>query len=599
MAAPENGAPGGVSSEARGEQIGRYQVITRLSRGGMAELFLGFTAGPGGFRKYVALKRILPDARDNAQFARMFLDEARITAAFNHPNIAQVYELGQQEDGLFLAMEFISGQDLDHLSAECRRRQERLPLGMSLSVMRDVCQALHYAHTFTDPSGRPSPIIHRDVAQKNIMVTYDGVVKLLDFGIAKARNSLERTRAGTVKGTAGYMSPEQVHGEPLDGRSDVFSAGVVLWELVTGERLFAAETERLEMFNVLQAPIPPPSETVEGVSEALSTVILRALDRNPGARWQSSKELARALEQVGGELLFDADQRAALMRKLFAQKMAATRALLEAADPSVGGEADAVSWQQPEALAQGLRGDTEVLEPKAPAEMKGRGKKRSLARKAPADTAPQGVDEAARRAPTTQVSAPPVEERSWGGGRGLNLLLWALVLLGIGAGVGFLVINETQGQGVGPPPEPPGPLPVYAPQLKTFPEPGQPAVTPGAALDGGTEAPGPAGAGPAVAAGKTGPGEGPEGGEKEPEDKGGKARVAQGKMTLIIHPEAEVLLGKRSLGKTPLFNTPLPVGTHLLRIVGPDGKRRQLSVPIKKGETTKLRFGLEDIPERR
>ena len=587
MAAPENGAPGKSSYDYRGVQIGKYQVITRLSVGGMAELFLGFTAGPGGFRKYVAIKRILPNVRTNEQFGRMFLDEARITAAFNHPNITQVYELGQEEDGLYLAMEFIAGQDLDHLSAACRRRNEPVPLGMSLSVMRDVCQALHYAHTFTDPSGRPSPIVHRDVAQKNIMVTYDGVVKLLDFGIAKARNSLERTKVGFVKGTAGYMSPEQVRGQPLDGRSDVFSTGVVLWELVTGERLFAAETEREEMKMILDAPIPVPRNKVVGVSEELSAVILRALDRNPGARWQSAKELARAIEQAGGELLFDGDQRAALMRQLFEQKMVATRALLETVDPRVSSEGGAVPWMdEPGPLAQGPRQGTQVLEEKPPvapppAEKKGRGKKKSGGEKAPSE----GMTEeraASSRAPTTQVSAAPVEDLTES--RSLNKLLLAFVVVGVGLGVGFVVLNEAQKQPqLGPPPaEPAGPLQAYTPQLKVFPEPGQPTglVPDGGVVEGGT----------AVA------GEDAKADEKEPEEKSGKARVAQGKMTLIIHPEAEVMFGKKSLGKTPLFNTPLPAGTHLLRIVGADGKKRRLSVPIKKGETTMLRLGLDDIP---
>jgi serine/threonine-protein kinase len=593
MAAPENGAPGKSSYDYRGVQIGKYQVITRLSVGGMAELFLGFTAGPGGFRKYVAIKRILPNVRTNEQFGRMFLDEARITAAFNHPNITQVYELGEEEDGLYLAMEFIAGQDLDHVSAACRRRNEPVPLGMSLSVMRDVCQALHYAHTFTDPSGRPSPIIHRDVAQKNVMVTYDGVVKLLDFGIAKARNSLERTRAGMVKGTAGYMSPEQVRGQPLDGRSDVFSAGVVLWELVTGERLFAAETEREEMKKILDAPIASPRHKVVGVSEELAAVILRALERNPGARWQTAKELARAIEQAGGELLFDGDQRAALMRQLFEQKMVATRALLETADPRVSGEGSAVPWVEgPEAPGQQPRQGAQALEEKPPvaappAEKKGRGKQKAGGEKAASPRMSEEIA-ASSRAPTTQVSAAPVEDAS--GSKPLNLLLLGLVVVGIGLGVGFVVMNETQGQGGGPPPpEPPGTLQAFSPQLKVFPEPGQPTglVPDGGVVEGGTAV---------VASGKSGPGEEPRGEEKDTEERSGKARVAQGKLTLIINPEAEVMFGKKSLGKTPLFNAPLPVGTHLLRIVGQDGKRRKLSVPIKKGETTMLRLGLDDIP---
>ncbi|HLK99586.1 MAG TPA: serine/threonine-protein kinase [Myxococcaceae bacterium] len=597
------------ANDTQGEQIGKFQVITRLSVGGMAELFLGFTAGPGGFRKYVALKRILPDVRTNEQFVRMFLDEARITAAFNHPNIAQVYELGEEDDGLYLAMEFISGQDLERVASAHRRRGERVPLGMSLSVMRDVCHALHYAHTFTDPSGRASPIIHRDVAQKNIMVTYDGVVKLLDFGIAKARNSLERTRVGTVKGTAGYMSPEQVRGLPLDGRSDVFSVGVVLWELVTGERLFAAENEREEMKKILDAPIVSPRQKTPGVSEELASVILRALERNPGTRWPNAKELARALEQVGGELLFDSDQRAALMRGLFEHKMQTTRALLEMADPRQSGELAALPWQpdaEPDAPAP--RPATQVLEerdtapesvaqwdtaPRAPvvapaSEKKTRVRKKLMSE--PDAGAKKNLGLAGLAAGKTQVSAQAIEDVS--DNKKLNAVLMVLVVLGIGLGVGFMVINERQGQAAGPPPpEPSGPLQAFTPQLRVFPEPGQPPATESATADGGV----PEG-GPAVATGRPGAGEEPRADGKEPEEKSGKARVAQGKMTLIINPEAEVLLGKKSLGKTPLFNTPLPVGTHLLRIVGADGKRRKLSVPIKKGETTMLRLGLNDIP---
>ncbi|MHB8879329.1 MAG: serine/threonine protein kinase, partial [Myxococcaceae bacterium] len=250
------GLPGGELH--RGSRIGKYEILTQLSVGGMAELFLGFTAGPGGFRKYVVVKRILPDVRANEQFVKMFLDEARITAAFNHPNIAQVFDLGEEEDGLYLAMEFISGQNLNQVTRACATRRAVLPIAFSVAVARDVCSALHYAHHFTDPAGRAFPVIHRDVAQKNVMVTYEGVVKLLDFGIAKAKGSLGRTTAGMVKGTTGYMSPEQVRGDEIDGRSDVFSVGVMLHELITGRRLFAADTELEEMKLILDAPIPRP-----------------------------------------------------------------------------------------------------------------------------------------------------------------------------------------------------------------------------------------------------------------------------------------------------------------------------------------------------
>ncbi len=597
MAAPGKGAPVGSDDPYRGEQIGKYQIITQLSMGGMAELFLGFTAGPGGFRKYVAIKRILPDVRSNETFVRMFLDEARITAAFNHPNITQVFELGQEDDGLFLAMEFIAGQNLDQLAAAYRRRQEPIPLELSVAVMRDVCQALHYAHTFTDPSGRASPIIHRDVAQKNIMVTYDGVVKLLDFGIAKARNSLERTRVGMVKGTSGYMSPEQVRGEKLDGRSDVFSVGVVLWELATGERLFAGKTERDEMMNILEAPIPPPRHPSMGMFDGLAPVILRALERDPERRFQNAKELAQALEKASGRQLFDGDKRAAVMRELFEKKVAATRALLESADDSASGALEDLFSSLPP-----KRNSTEIYEekaPKAPAP-------KASPRKAPAfedeissvKLDPALTEEEVRIA-DTQAAPRTLRDSTPSSGKALNTVLWIAVLTSIVLGGGYLVLTLTKKLNEDVQPEPT--VKTYTdPRLKVFPEPGHPVPPAGEASDAGTAA-----ANTAVAE-STKPQEGkaPQSGTKEGtsakggEDKPSKGnRGAQGKMTLVIIPEAQVFLGKRPLGKTPLFNTPMPAGTNLLRIVGPDKKQRVLSVPIEAGKTAMHRFSLNDIPE--
>src|SRR3954470_23306975 len=231
----------------RGDKIGTYEVLTQLSVGGMAELFLCFTQGAGAFRKFVVVKRILPDVKTNDSYVKMFYDEARITSVLHHPNIAQVLDLGGEGEAAYITMEFIAGQNLNQISAVCQKRKRLIPLGLSVSVCRDVCHALHYAHTVKDAGGRESPIIHRDVAQKNVMVTYEGAVKLLDFGIAKARGSLGRTIAGMVKGTTGYMSPEQVQAKSLDGRSDIFSVGVMLYEMLTGRRLFSAQTEEEEM----------------------------------------------------------------------------------------------------------------------------------------------------------------------------------------------------------------------------------------------------------------------------------------------------------------------------------------------------------------
>ncbi|MDC0711919.1 serine/threonine-protein kinase [Stigmatella sp. ncwal1] len=551
----------------RGELIGKYEVITQLSVGGMAELFLGFTSGPGGFRKYVAIKRILPDVRSNEQFERMFLDEARITAAFNHPNIAQVYELGQEDDGLFLAMEFVAGQNLDQLTDACRRRRQPLPLGMSLAVGRDVCMALHYAHTFAGPSGRPSPVIHRDVAQKNIMVTYDGVVKLLDFGIAKARGSLERTHVGTVKGTAGYMSPEQVRGDPIDGRSDLFSLGVVLWELVTGQRLFEGKTERDEMVNILEAPIPSPRQRAGQVSEEVSAVILKALERNAGDRWQSGRDMARALEDAAGRMMFDTDRRAALMRSLFQSKMASTRALLDSADV---GKAPAPSGPEPAVIVSPDVGEPESWEPSTP-----------LPRAEDEELAAEAASLSARA-----TALPEDDSVTRDATRGP----WAIILLALVVGGGFLIWKLVPALDEQVEPEPKVPA-FVDPRLRQFPESGQPIPPPVQAADAGSAAV----AEPVEQTGKKE--ETP--GKKEtgkPSKRG--APVQTGLLTLVITPEASVFLDNELLGRTPIFNKAMRTGTHYLLVLGPDGQKRRLSVPIKAGKPVVLKLSLNEIPLR-
>jgi len=596
MSAPVRGAPQSQNSALvdphQGERIGRYQVLTQLSVGGMAELFLGFTSGPGGFRKYVALKRILPDARGDEQFEKMFLDEARITAALNHPNIGQVFELGQDGEGLFLAMEFIAGQNLNQVAHVCRRRGKVLPVGFTLAVVRDVCLALHYAHAFTTPGGKPSPVIHRDVSQKNVMVTYDGVVKLLDFGIAKARDGVVRTQAGMVKGTTGYMSPEQVRGEPLDGRSDLFAAGVMLHELLTGQRLFSAETERQEMEMILNAPIPVPD--VPGLPAEVAAVVLKALAREREERYASGRELARALEAAAGPLLMDSEQRAAFMLEHFQDRMQATRRLLESAEEvkeplaletagmAPAGEEPEMAPTDPNPPPRGVR--PEKTEAKPP--VRGQGGRRTETGEAPATgvlTTGRRVTQERPAAPReTQLTAPPTR-----GGMGkFWAAIIALLVVGGSAGYGAMklvaAMKAQEAEGT------PIPLPVgdLSPMTPIQP-PGQKKA------DSGATAQATAPAQPAAEA---------QEGKEDPAKKEGDSEpvrnVRQGALTLVILPEAEVFLNGRSLGKTPLIKTPVPVGRHLLRIKGADGKRRQLSVPIRAGKTAQFKLKLTDIPER-
>ncbi|RKH16958.1 serine/threonine protein kinase [Corallococcus sp. CA047B] len=315
----------------RGRRIGKYEILTRLSMGGMAELFLAFTSGPGGFRKFVAVKQILPDIKKDDQFVKMFLDEARITAAFSHANIGQVFDLGEEDGELYLAMEFLPGQNLEQVVKMAAKRNYALPLGFSARVVRDTCLGLHYAHHFMDPSGRPVAVVHRDVSPKNVMITYDGVVKVIDFGIAKARGKLGRTQVGTVKGTSGYMSPEQVRDKGLDGRSDQFSTGVMLHELLVGQRLFSAPGEAAVMMQIVDGDIPVPRSLNAAIPEALEAVVLKSLSRDAAQRFGTCREMARAIEASLGSELYDEDQMTAVMGELFEEKRQKTRTLLELA----------------------------------------------------------------------------------------------------------------------------------------------------------------------------------------------------------------------------------------------------------------------------
>ncbi len=315
----------------RGRRIGKYEILTRLSMGGMAELFLAYTAGPGGFRKFVAVKQILPDIKKDDQFVKMFLDEARITAAFSHANIGQVFDLGEEEGELYLAMEFISGQNLEQFVKRAKKRDVPIPIGFSARVVRDACLGLHYAHHFTDASGKPAPVVHRDVSPKNVMITYSGDVKMIDFGIAKAKGRLNRTQVGIVKGTSGYMSPEQVRNETLDGRTDLFAAAVMLHELVTSSRLFTAPSDAAMMMKIVEGEVQQPRNLNPEVSKQLSDVIMKGLSRKRENRFGSGKEFARAIEQAVPDL-WEEEQCAELMSSLFDDKIQTTRALLELAN---------------------------------------------------------------------------------------------------------------------------------------------------------------------------------------------------------------------------------------------------------------------------
>jgi serine/threonine-protein kinase len=258
----------------------------------------------------------------------MFLEEARISAGLSHANIAQVFDLRCEDDELYLAMEYIAGEDASQILRMTAKRQAFVPIGLTAMVVRDSCSALHYAHNFVDPLGEHAPVIHRDIAPKNVMVTYSGAVKVVDFGIAKMMRASQLASTTSVKGSSGYMSPEQIEGKPVDARSDIFSLGVLMHELLAGRRLFVADEHGFAPPD--PSRIVPPHQLNPAVPEAMSAIVMRALEFEPSRRFASAKEMGRAVEEATPEI-YDEERTASFMRTLFASRIEMVRMLLRSA----------------------------------------------------------------------------------------------------------------------------------------------------------------------------------------------------------------------------------------------------------------------------
>jgi serine/threonine protein kinase len=282
---------------SEGIVYGDYYLLGRLNTGGMAEVFLGKRLGDAVGSRVLAVKRILTQFSDDSQIVQMFEDEARIARRLHHPNICEVYDEGVHNKQLYLVMEFIHGKDLRVMSQRARKAGERISYAVTAFVSAAIADALEYAHTLKSPTGEPEPIVHRDVSPQNILVSYDGVPKLIDFGIAKAKNRVVETRVGLVKGKYGYMSPEQATGGALDGRSDVFSLGVVLYELATGLQPFRAASDVSTLRKVARAAAMPASTVNAALPARLASIIDTCLQRDPAKRYQSAALLAADLRE--------------------------------------------------------------------------------------------------------------------------------------------------------------------------------------------------------------------------------------------------------------------------------------------------------------
>jgi serine/threonine-protein kinase len=280
------------------ETFGSYRLVWLLCQGGMAELYLALRSGIEGFEKVVALKRILPSITQEPAFIGMFLDEARLAAKLDHPNIVRIYDLGEIDEQYFMAMEYLPGEDLRDIYRRARELRAHVPIDVACSVLHDAALALDFAHNLTDANGVAMSLVHRDVSPSNIIVTYHGATKLVDFGIAKARNSSVQTQAGSFKGKLPYSSPEALRGDGVDHRADIFGMGIVLWELLTNKRLFRRDNYAAIVHAVKHDPIPPPSTIRSEIGADLDQVVMRALERDRDRRFQTALEMQTALEGV-------------------------------------------------------------------------------------------------------------------------------------------------------------------------------------------------------------------------------------------------------------------------------------------------------------
>ncbi len=279
------------------ERIGRYEVLEEIASGGMATVYLGRSQGLRGFSRLVAIKRLHPHLLDQDDFVSMFLDEARLAARIRHPNVVATLDVDDQ-DGLYLVMEYIEGDRLLGIIRSTKHAAVKIPTPIVLRIATDLLSGLHAAHDLLDEDGSPLNIVHRDVSPPNVLVGFDGITKLTDFGIAKAASQLTTTREGQLKGKIAYMAPEQAAGDPVDRTTDVFASGIVLWEMLTARRLFKRDNDVATLNAVLSAKLSPVASLVPDIDPAIDGVVMRALERHPSDRWPTAAAFADALDSA-------------------------------------------------------------------------------------------------------------------------------------------------------------------------------------------------------------------------------------------------------------------------------------------------------------
>jgi serine/threonine-protein kinase len=297
MAPAETAKPAGAAEVP--ETYGRFRLTGRIGVGGMAEVFRAVVKGPQGWERELVVKRILPQLSGNSEFTKMFIREAKISALLVHPNIVQTFEFGEAEGTYFIAMEGVQGVTLRELLTRLKKDRRTIPFMIVADIAKQVCTGLDYAHSLRGADGAPLEIVHQDVSPTNIMLAFNGTVKILDFGIARAASfAEEEAKKGLIKGKVAYLAPEQVNMQPFDHRIDLFALGIVMHEMMTGQRLFQAKNDVAKMRQLLSQPIPPPSSFNATVPRELDRIVMKALEVDPAQRYQTATEMAGDLERT-------------------------------------------------------------------------------------------------------------------------------------------------------------------------------------------------------------------------------------------------------------------------------------------------------------
>jgi len=543
---PSQGGPATVEAAAvtltAGTPIGKYVVRRKLAEGGMAEIYLATSQGPEGFAKEVVIKRIRSVHADDPGFVRMFIAEARLASRLNHRNVVQIFDFDKHQDSFYLAMEYVRGKSL--WEARRRAQERRAPPAPTLVAQLglDVARGLGHAHQLAE-AGQPLRLVHRDVSPHNVLLGYDGAVKLADFGIAKA--ALTASTAGTLKGKFAYMSPEQARAVPLDARSDLFSLGIILWELLSGARLFTGESEVAVLRAVQESSIAPPGRLNVSVPADLDAAVMRCLERDRERRWQSAAALERALADVvrrTARSLDDTDL-GAYLRRLFPEESGVAEA------PAIFAAGSRPRVASPQAATRG---------PAPPPE-----ESVSIDLELSASGPPVG--------PASTVPPTDAEQTRTRRRRRLvtGLGLLGLLALGGGAAVALRGAERTADR-------PPAPVPVPA---VAQPERGgegtaQPDPPPAASAPQPVSAPERSGAAEAA------PGRPPA---------PAPVRPATGRLTVRVRPWADVWIdGVRRPAVQGTETFPVPAGRHRVVLRGPDGVPATFQVVVRAGRTTAL-----------